>query len=61
VPKDDEVRVRIHATTVNRTDCGFRHPEYLVVRLVGGLLKPRQKILGSELAGVVGDIRDQQN
>jgi NADPH:quinone reductase-like Zn-dependent oxidoreductase len=53
VPNDDEVRVKIQATTVNRTDTGFRRPEYLAVRVVGGLFKPRRKILGSEFAGVV--------
>lgn len=53
IPKDNEVLIKIHATTVNRTDCGFRSPEYFIVRLVGGLFKPRKHILGSELAGEV--------
>jgi len=53
IPRENEVLIRIVATTVNRTDCGFRNPEYLLVRLVGGLFKPKKKILGSELAGVV--------
>lgn len=53
IPKDNEVLIKIHATTVNRTDCGFRKPEYFIVRLVGGLFKPKNTILGSELAGVV--------
>jgi NADPH:quinone reductase-like Zn-dependent oxidoreductase len=53
VPKDNEVLIKIHATTVNRTDCGFRKPEYLIVRLISGLFKPRRTILGSELAGEV--------
>lgn len=53
VPKDNEVLIKIIATTVNRTDCGFRHPDYLIVRLVGGLFKPKKQILGSELAGIV--------
>ena len=52
-PKDNEVLVKIIATTVNRTDCGFRKAEYLAVRLVSGLFKPKMQILGSELAGVV--------
>jgi len=56
VPKDNEVLIKIIATTVNRTDCGFRQPEYLVVRLVGGLFKPKRMILGSELAGIVAEI-----
>ena len=52
-PKDNEVLIKVIATTVNRTDCGFRNPEYLAVRLVGGLFKPNKQILGTELAGVV--------
>ncbi|MFZ4523065.1 MAG: NAD(P)-dependent alcohol dehydrogenase [Bacteroidales bacterium] len=53
VPSDNEVLVKIHATTVNRTDCGFRNPEYLLVRLISGILKPQKTILGSELAGEI--------
>lgn len=52
-PKSNEVLIKIHATTVNRTDCGFRRPEYFIVRLIGGLFKPRKTILGSELAGEI--------
>ena len=53
-PKDNEVLIKIHATTVNRTDCGFRKPEYpVIIRLVNGLFKPKKKILGSELAGEI--------
>lgn len=53
VPEDDEVLVRVHATTVNRSDTGFRQPELLIVRLVSGLRRPRRRILGTELAGEV--------
>jgi len=60
-PKDNEVLIKIIATTVNRTDCGFRKPEYLIVRLVGGLFKPKRKILGSELAGIVETIGKNVN
>ena len=52
-PKDNEVLIKVHATTVNRTDCGFRKAEYFAVRVVGGLFKPKNTILGTELAGVV--------
>lgn len=53
-PKANEVLIKIHATTVNRTDCGFRKPEYpLIIRLINGLFKPQRTILGSELAGVI--------
>ena len=53
VPKDDEVLVRIHATTVNRTDCGLRSAEVFISRFVTGLRRPKRKILGMELAGEV--------
>jgi NADPH:quinone reductase-like Zn-dependent oxidoreductase len=53
-PKNNEVLIKIHATTVNRTDCGFRKPEYgFIVRLINGLLRPKKNILGSELAGEI--------
>ncbi len=53
-PKDDEVLIRIHATTVNRTDCGFRKPEYgLIIRILNGLFRPKRNILGSEMAGEI--------
>ena len=53
VPKEDEVLVRIHATTVNRTDCGWRSAKPFFVRYFIGLRGPKQKILGMELAGEV--------
>ncbi|MGD0447187.1 MAG: NAD(P)-dependent alcohol dehydrogenase [Candidatus Dormibacteria bacterium] len=53
IPKDDEVRVRIHATTVSRTDCALREGAPFVARLTTGLRRPRRRILGSDLAGQV--------
>ena len=53
VPKGDEVLIRVHATTVNRTDCGFLRAEPFFIRVVSGLLRPKATILGSELAGEV--------
>jgi NADPH:quinone reductase-like Zn-dependent oxidoreductase len=53
VPEDDEVLVEIHATTVTRTDCGLRSAEFFISRFVTGLRRPRQKVLGLELAGEV--------
>jgi NADPH:quinone reductase-like Zn-dependent oxidoreductase len=53
VPEADEVLVRIHATTVNRTDAGLRSAELFISRFVTGLLRPKNRILGMELAGEV--------
>jgi NADPH:quinone reductase-like Zn-dependent oxidoreductase len=53
IPKEDEVLVRIHATTVNRTDCGVRGGKPFVSRFFTGLRRPKRKILGSELAGEI--------
>jgi NADPH:quinone reductase-like Zn-dependent oxidoreductase len=52
-PKDDEVLIKVHATTVNRTDCGLRSAEYFISRFLTGLLRPKHKIPGMELAGEV--------
>ena len=53
VPKDNEVLIKVHATTVNRTDCGFRSAEYFVSRFFSGLFRPKFKILGNEFAGEI--------
>jgi NADPH:quinone reductase-like Zn-dependent oxidoreductase len=53
VPKEDEVLVRIHATTVTRTDCGLRGADPFLSRFWTGLRRPKQRISGMELCGVV--------
>jgi NADPH:quinone reductase-like Zn-dependent oxidoreductase len=53
VPKEDEVLVKIHATTVTRSDCGLRGGKPFISRFLTGLRRPKQRILGTELAGEV--------
>jgi NADPH:quinone reductase-like Zn-dependent oxidoreductase len=50
-PKDNEVLVKVHATTVNRTDCGFLRAKPFFIRFVSGLVGPKRTILGCEFAG----------
>src|SRR5262249_44745597 len=51
---DGEILVRVHATTVNRTDCHLRNADPFVWRfIVGGLRHPKRNVLGMEFAGVV--------
>ena len=51
-----DVRVAVHSTTVNRTDCGFRAGKPFFVRAFTGPLRPRARILGNEFAGVVESV-----
>jgi NADPH:quinone reductase-like Zn-dependent oxidoreductase len=60
VPREDEVLIKVHATTVNRLDVHTREANRksglavsLLSRMVSGLRRPRQPILGSEFAGEV--------
>jgi NADPH:quinone reductase-like Zn-dependent oxidoreductase len=56
VPKDDEVLVKIHASTVTRTDIGVRSAKPALIRVFFGLRRPKQRILGTELAGEIVEI-----
>jgi NADPH:quinone reductase-like Zn-dependent oxidoreductase len=58
-PKEKEVLIKIHATTVNRTDAGFRSAEYFISRFWTGLFKPKYKTLGCEFAGEIEEIGDK--
>jgi NADPH:quinone reductase-like Zn-dependent oxidoreductase len=60
VPKKDELLIRVRAVAVTRADCATREANrrsglaiQLISRLVSGIRRPKQRILGTEFAGAV--------
>lgn len=56
VPKEDELLVKVYASTVNRTDAAFRSAAYFIMRFWAGFFKPKHQVLGCEFAGVVESV-----
>lgn len=56
VPFERQLLVKVHATTVNRTDCGLRSADLPITRFVTGLRRPKNRILGMEFAGQVEEV-----
>jgi len=66
IPKDNEVLIKIYATTVHRGDTRMRvpslgfssrlNPQWLMGRFYLGIFRPRRKILGMELAGEIESV-----
>ena len=53
-PKDDEVLIKIHAASINSRDWRMMRANPFFIRLVpGGFLRPKNKILGADVAGRV--------
>jgi NADPH:quinone reductase-like Zn-dependent oxidoreductase len=53
VPKDDEVLIKVQAASINPLDWHFLRATPFFGRLAMGLLRPKRKILGADLAGRV--------
>lgn len=55
IPKDDEVLIKIKATSVTNADCYMRRADTLFSRFILGLFKPkkRYRILGTEFSGII--------
>ena len=53
VPENGEVLIRIHATTVNRTDCATIRAIPFFARIITGLFEPKKQIPGTEFTGEI--------
>jgi len=56
IPKDNEVLIKVFATTVNRTDCANLTAQPFIMRFILGLFRPRKIILGTDFAGEIVSI-----
>ena len=55
-PQENEVLVKVEASTVTRSDTGLRSSEYFFARIFTGLFRPKRTIAGMEFAGVVEEV-----
>jgi NADPH:quinone reductase-like Zn-dependent oxidoreductase len=55
-PKDNELLIRVFATTVNRTDCHILSGMPFIMRFFSGLFKPSLAITGSDFAGQIESV-----
>lgn len=61
-PKEDEVLIKVNASTVNRTDCAnLTAKPFIIMRLVLGLMKPKKIILGTDFSGEIISIGKNVN
>jgi len=60
VPDDNEVLIKVHAASINDWDWGLLHGDF-INRILNGLLKPKRKVLGSDIAGRVEAIGKNVN
>jgi NADPH:quinone reductase-like Zn-dependent oxidoreductase len=58
-PGAGELLVKVRATTVNRTDCGYRGGTPFPIRFFSGLRRPKAAVLGTEFAGVIEAVGDE--
>ena len=54
IPKDDEVLLKVHSASVNRADShGLRGTPFIARIILGGIIKPKVKILGYDFSGQI--------
>ena len=55
-PKDNEVLIKIHATSATSGDARIRRADPFIIRLIFGFEKPRKSILGVVVAGEIQSV-----
>ncbi|MGI1679440.1 MAG: NAD(P)-dependent alcohol dehydrogenase [Cellvibrionaceae bacterium] len=55
-PKDNDVLIKVYATTVNRTDCATIRAKPFFMRLITGLFKPKKEIPGTDFSGKIIEV-----
>ena len=58
-PKNNEVLVKVFASSLNSWDWDMLKGKPFLVRMFGGLFKPKQEILGADIAGIVESIGNE--
>ncbi len=53
IPKDNEILIKVYATTVNRTDCAMLRAKPFIMRFFTGLFKPDKPIPGTDFSGKI--------
>ncbi|MEQ8524622.1 NAD(P)-dependent alcohol dehydrogenase [Gracilimonas sp.] len=61
VPSPNQVLVKVHASTVNRTDCAILRAKPFIMRFFHGLNSPKIKIPGTDFSGEVEAIGAEVN
>lgn len=53
---ENDLLIKVHATTVNRTDCANLTAQPFIMRFVLGLFKPREALIGTDFSGEVVEV-----
>ncbi|MBL1144356.1 MAG: NAD(P)-dependent alcohol dehydrogenase [Bacteroidetes bacterium] len=61
IPNQNQVLIKVHATTVNRTDCANLSAKPFIMRFFLGLFKPKKIIIGTDFAGEIISIGNDVN
>jgi NADPH:quinone reductase-like Zn-dependent oxidoreductase len=55
-PGEKEILIKVHAATINRTDCAIVRASLWIMRLITGLSKPKRQVTGTDFAGMVVEV-----